>query len=175
MAKSKEELKSLIDSLNKQHNDLRISNSFDLLVVFGLMHKYFDAGYRKTKLKRTQVMILSYILANGGTTTPSELRNAVFKSNNAISKSLDGLENLGLIKSSASKADRRLRRATLTEKGLNSLRQILSFRRILFAKATNSLSREEGEQLKSILQKLISDLTELTEKKPKKEKEKFYF
>lgn len=175
MAKRLEELDSLIEELRNQQNDIRIHNSYDLLVVSGLMHKLFDAGYRETGLKRTQVMILSFMLANGGKATPYELRNKVFRSDNAISKSLDTLDKLGLTKSTSSSTDRRIRRVALTEKGLKTVTKILPIRSALFAKAMNSLSREEGEQMQYVLQKLISYLESATSKKSKKNEKRLFF
>lgn len=175
MGKRLEKLDSLIEVLNNQHRDLRISNSYNLLNVFALMHKLFDNGYRKTGLNRTQIMILSYLLAKKGKTTPSELINKVDRSDNAVSKSLDNLDNLGLTKSTRSKTDRRVRCVSLTEKGLDKAEEFLPIRSKLFRKATRSLTREEGEQLQTILQKISNDLLSVIDKKPKRKEKKFYF
>jgi DNA-binding MarR family transcriptional regulator len=175
MTKRSEELETQIEGLKNQHSDLRVSNSYDLLRVSGLLNKHLDIGYRKTKLKRIQVMTLSFILGNGGTMTPTELKSKVFRSDNAICKSLDNLDRLGLTRSSRTKTDRRLRRVTLTEKGLEVTKKILPIRRTLFAQAASPLTQEENEELQRILQKLSDHLLEITGKKPKTKEDKFYF
>lgn len=175
MKKRLEELDSLIEVLSSQQDDLRICNSFDILNVSGLMHKLFDEGYRRTGLKRTQIQILGFILANGGATTLSELRNYVYRSDNALSKSLDSLDRLGMTKSTQSKTDRRRRRTAITKNGLDVMKEILPIRNSLFTEATNSLTREEGERLRSILQTLSDHLALITSKKRDKKKKKLYF
>ena len=137
MFKNNEEFKELTEVLQEQHNDLHIRNSFGLLRTAGLMDKFLDLGYRKTKLKRIQILILSFMLANGGVMTPTELKTKVFRSDNAISKTLDNLDKLGLTRSSGTKADRRLRKVTLTDKGMKTIREFLPTRADLFIKATD--------------------------------------
>jgi DNA-binding MarR family transcriptional regulator len=175
LIKNKEDLKQLTELLKEQHDDLRIRNSFDLLRVSGLMDRFLDIGYRKTRLKRIQILILSIMVANGGVMTPTELKTKVFRSDNAISKTLDNLDKLGLTRSSGTKADRRLRKVTLTEKGMKTIKMILPVRADLFIKATSSLTKEESEALESILQKIMDHLLEITGKREQTKKEKFFF
>jgi DNA-binding MarR family transcriptional regulator len=175
MEKNLKKLKPLTEVLNEQHEDLRIRNTDNVLIMYGLVHRLFDVGYRKTGLNRTQVMILSYMLSNGGSATPSELINKVDRSDNAICKSLDTLDALGLTESNQSKTDRRFRSVSLTEKGLNKVEEILPIRRRLFRKVMSTLTREEQEQLDPILSKLIDYLLQITEKKRKKKDKKVYF
>jgi DNA-binding MarR family transcriptional regulator len=172
LIKNKEDLKELTDLLMEQEEDIHIRNSFDILRVSGLMDKFLDNGYRKTKLKTIQIRILSVMLANGGTMTPTELKTKVFRSENAISKTLDNLDNLGLTRSSHTKTDRRLRKVTLTEKGLKTLKKLLPIRAELFVQAANPLTKEESEALETILQKLMNNLLEIT---GDENKEKLFF
>lgn len=165
MAKRSDKLESLIEVLDEQHKDYKVNDAYNFLRICGLMHKLFDVNYRKTGLNRTQIMILSFILANGGTVTPSELLNKVDRSDNAISKSLDNLDKLGLTKSTRTKTDRRYRRVALTEQGLDKLKEILPIRRRLFRRAFKPLTREEGEQLDLILQKILNHLLLVVYKK----------
>ena len=169
------ELESSANSLRDQHSDVRVDNSYDLLRASAILNNYLKLGYRKIKLKQNHVILICFLLANGGTMTPTELKTRVFRSNNAISKSLDGLDKLGLTKSSRSKSDRRLRRVTLTEKGLRMAKEILPVRRALFTKATSCLNQEERKVFQSILEKLMSHLLSITGKAPKSQTKEFYF
>jgi DNA-binding MarR family transcriptional regulator len=175
MPKRLEELEPLVESLKKQHSDLGVDNSFSILRVSGLLDKFLDLKYRTTGLKRAQIMILFFLLANGGTMTPTELKSKVFRSDNAISKSLDNLDKLGLTKSSRTKTDRRLRKVTFTEKGLNLIKEILPLRGQLFSQATSILNKKESEELQAILQKVMDHLLKISGKKPVKKKNNIYF
>ena len=175
MLKRLEQLDPLIESLKNQNEDLRISNSFYLLRVAALIDRTLDNGYRKIKLKRIQIMILSFMLANGGTITPTELKSKVFRSDNAISKSLDNLDKLGLTRSSGTKADRRIRQVKLTEKGLEVIKEMLPVRKMIFSDATGILSKKESEELQAILRKLIDHLLQMSSSKTLNNKDKLIF
>ncbi len=175
MTKNSKELKSMADDLRNQHKDLRVDNSYDLLRTAAMLNNFLNKGYRKLGMKQNQAILLSFMLANGGVMTPTELQNKVFRTNNAIGSSLDSLDKLGLTKSSTSKTDRRLRRVTLTEKGLEVIKRMLPIRRNLFIKPTSCLNKEELETLQRLLEKLENHLLDLTRKKPKLKSEKFYF
>jgi len=175
MTRNLKELETLANSLRNQHNDLRVDNTYDILRTSAIINGFLNASYRKVRMKQNQVILLSFLLANGGVMTPTELKTKVFRSNNAIGSSLDGLDKLGLTKSSGSKTDRRLRRVTLTEKGLEMVKQILPVRRTLFTKATSCLNQEEQQALQSILEKLENHLLGTTRKIPKPKTKKFYF
>lgn len=174
MRKHLQNLEALTEALQEQRNSIRIDNAFELLRVSGLLDKYLDLGFRKLMLKRNQVMILNFILGNGGTMTPTELKNKVFRSDNAISMTLDTLDKIGLTRSSRTKVDRRLRRVTLTEAGLKALEKIVPIRRYLFEEAMSTLTPEESRELKAILEKIMDHLFELTGKKNKEKSETFF-
>lgn len=175
MKKRLAEIESLASNLKEQHDDLRVDNSYDLLRASAILNKYLHMGYKKINMKQNQVILLSFLLANGGTMTPTELRKKVFRTDNAISHSLDNLDKLGLTKSSGSKNDRRLRRVTLTDKGLEAVKQILPIRYSLFSKATSCLNQDEAKALQSILAKLENHLTDITGKKSKPKAKKLVF
>ena len=175
MKKSTKEIETLATSLKDQHQDMRVDNSYDLLRAAAILNKYLLAGYKKIKLKQNQVILLCFLLTNGGTITPTELKQKVFRTDNAISHSLDHLDKLGFTRSSGSKEDRRHRKVTLTEKGLEAIKQILPVRLALFTKATSCLNEEETRTLQSILEKLENHLLKITTKKPRQKKLKVVF
>jgi DNA-binding MarR family transcriptional regulator len=159
--KDKKYLEQFTELIKNQNSDLHIRNTINLLRIAALMDKYFDKSYRKTKLRRNQIKILNYLLANGGTMTPSELKDTIIRSGNATSKTLDYLDKHGFTRSSKSKNDRRLRKVALTTKGLTILEKLLPIRSKIFFKATSSLNQEESEAMESMLQKINTDLLKL--------------
>lgn len=175
MAGQSKEIDNLVKTLQDQHNDLRVDNSYNLLRASAMLNRNLNSAYSKINLKQNQVILLSFLLANGGTMTPTELKKRVFRSNNAISKSLDGLDKLKLTRSSRSKKDRRLRRVTLTEKGLEVLTEILPIRYTVFASATDCLNEKEAKAFQVILEKLEKHLISLEGKKQGVETTKFLF
>lgn len=173
------EIEELIEELNlelnTQHQEIGPSITFNYLLVAALLDRYLTKGFEITGLKRTQIMILSYLLSAGGSLVSKELRSKLIRSNNAISKSLDGLDKLGLTKSTGSKIDRRIRKVTITKKGLKQLKTILTIRREIFAKATQNLNKKDAEALNSILPKMEMYLRELASNKKNINQEQRYF
>lgn len=161
--------------LNSQHQEIGPAIAFNYLLVGALLDRYLTIGFQKTGLTRTQIMILSYLLSAGGSLVSKELRSKLIRSNNAISKALDGLDKLKLTKSTGSKIDRRYREVKLTKKGLKQLKTILTIRHELFAKATQNLNKEDAEALVSVLPKMEIYLRKLASKKKTGNQEQLYF
>ena len=99
MKNQSKRLVSLAKSLRDQHNDLNVDNTYNFLRASEILNSYLTNGFKKNGLNRTQVMILHFLLASGGSTTPTQMRNQIFRSMNAISKSMDSLDKMGLTKS----------------------------------------------------------------------------
>ena len=175
MKQNAKQIENLASSLEGQHKDIGIDNTYDLLRTSAIINSYLGVSYRKIKMKQNQVIILSFLLANGGAMTPTELKTKVFRSNNAIGSSLDSLDRLGLTKSLRVKTDRRVRRVALTDKGLEAIKQILPLRHTLFAKVTSCLNKQEQKTLQSILEKLENHLLDITRKKPGQKTKKLFF
>jgi DNA-binding MarR family transcriptional regulator len=66
---------------------------------------------------------------------------------------------MGLTRSSSTKKDRRKRKVTLTEKGLEQLEKIVTIRGILFSQATSCLTKEQAKELRLFLIQLENHLT----------------
>ena len=164
MRKHLKKMESLAESLISQHKDINIDNSFHFLRVSALFSKFLNDEFHKAGLNRTQIMILSFLLVNNGIMTPTEFQRTTFRSINAISKSVDTLDKLGLTKSSNLRTDRRKRRITLTEKGLELLEKILTVRHDLFIQATNCLNKEQAKEFQRILILLENHLIDIVGK-----------
>ena len=76
-------------------------------------------------------------------------------------RSLDSLDKLGLTVSSRTKKDRRLRKVSLTDKGLDLLEKSLPMRREIFTQATSCLDDDEGQELREMLGRMYIHMLEL--------------
>jgi len=175
MEKHSEKLAYLANSLLDQHKDLHVDNTYNFLRASEILNNYLTDGFKKNGLNRTQVIILHFLLASGGSATPTQMRSRIFRSMNAISKSMDSLDKMGLTKSKRSKSDRRERQVSLTEEGLKVMEQILPVRRDLFTLATNCLNQGDAEVFNSILSKMENHLIKISKKPPKSRQNKLYF
>jgi MarR family transcriptional regulator, 2-MHQ and catechol-resistance regulon repressor len=168
-------IQGLDTKLRKQHDDISVDNTYTFLRISEALDIFLTRGFKKNGLNRTQVIILHFLLANGGTTTPTQIKNTIFRSINAISKSMDSLDKMGLTKSKRSKKDRRERQVSLTLEGIKMLEEILPLRKELFSKATNCLKQGDPETFKLLLNKIENHLLNKIRKSPKSGQNKLYF
>jgi len=176
MEKHSEKLARLNKNLRNQHKDLNVDNTYNFLRVSEMLNDYLTIGFnRKNGLNRTQIMILHFLLASGGSTTPTKMKRLIFRSMNAISKSMDSLDEMGLTKSIRPKTDRRERQVILTDEGLEMMKQILPIRKNLFTWATNCLSQCEAEAFGSLLSQMENYLLNITKDSFKSMQKKLYF
>ncbi|MDY8137460.1 MarR family winged helix-turn-helix transcriptional regulator [Aquimarina sp. 2201CG5-10] len=90
--------------------------------------------------------------------TPKQLMKSVLITSGSMTALLNRLTKLGLIYRIVDKKDKRIRRAVLTNKGINTIDNAIKLR---FEEANNSTSimnSQEKEQLKMLLKKLLSNL-----------------
>jgi len=156
-----ERLDSLAKRLRVQANDLRFDNFLSFIYTFEIVNKYLDNELRKSGLNRTQMSILHILIARGGTLTPTELSRRVTRSKHATTRAVDSLETLGLTRSAGTRSDRRLRRVTITEKGLDLVEQTMVLRHKIGSQAMQCLNQEEAEAFQTILKRFRKHVTEL--------------
>jgi len=159
-----ERLNSLAKRLRVQANDLRFDNFLSFIYTSEIVNKYLDTELKKFGLNRTQMSILHILIVRGGTLTPTDLSHRITRSKHATTKAVDSLENLGLTKSARTKLDRRLRRVTITEKGLDQVEQTMSLRRTIGSQAMQFLDQENAEAFQAILRRFREHVIQLTGK-----------
>ena len=146
-----ERLDSLAKRLRVQANDLRFDNFLSFIYTSEIVNKYLDTELRKFGINRTQMSILHILIVRGGTLTPTDLSRRITRSKHATTKAVDSLEELGLTKSTSTKRDRRLRKVTITEKGLDLVEQTMSLRHTIGSQAMQFLDRDNAEAFQVIL------------------------
>jgi len=159
-----ERLDALAKRLRVQANDLRFDNFLSFIYTFEIVNKYLDNELRKSGLNRTQMSILHILIIRGGTLTPTELSYRITRSKHATTKAVDSLESLGLTRSSGTKQDRRLRKVSITEKGLDLVEQTMSLRHTIASQAMQCLDQEEAESFQIILRRFRKHVLHLMEK-----------
>lgn len=163
MKKDKEKLVSLAERLKSQHQDLNVYNFLSFIYTADVVNKYMETEIRKTGLDRTKLGILHFLLANNSTMTPTELSNSTLRSKDTITKAIDILDKLGLTRSTRSRSDRRLRKVSITSKGLDLMERFMPIRQQLFARAMGFLKPEDARAIRSILKQVREHILKLIE------------
>ena len=156
-------LDSLARRLRIQANDLKFDNFLSFIYTFEIVNKYLDNELKKCGLNRTQMNILHILIARGGTLTPTELSRRITRSKHATTRAVDSLETLGLTRSAGTRSDRRLRRVTITEKGLDLVEQTMSLRHKIGSQAMQCLNQDEAEAFQTILKRFRKHVLQLME------------
>ena len=163
MKVNSQRLDSLARRLRVQANDLRFDNFLSFIYTFEIVNKYLDNELKKFSLNRTQMNILHILIARGGTLTPTELSRRITRSKHATTRAVDSLEMLGLTRSARTRRDRRLRKVTITEKGLDLVEQTMSLRHNIGSQAMQCLNQEEAEAFQTILKRFRKHVLQLME------------
>jgi MarR family 2-MHQ and catechol resistance regulon transcriptional repressor len=156
-----ERLDLLAKRLRVQANDLKFDNFLSFIYTSEIVNRYLDNELKKFGINRTQMGILHILIARGGILTPTELSRRITRSKHATTKSIDSLEVLGLTKSARTRSDRRLRKVTITEKGLDLVEQTMSLRHKIGSQAMQFLNDKEAEKFQNILRRFRKHVIEL--------------
>ncbi len=148
-------LESLADDLRAQADDLRVDNFLSFIYTADLVNRYLNIALRKYNLNRTQMSILHFLITHGGTLTPTELSRRVFRSKHAVTKAVDGLEQEGLVqREGATMKDRRLRKVSITRKGLDIVKNTMPVRQEISSRAMSCLSEAQAMAFTTTLKQL---------------------
>jgi DNA-binding MarR family transcriptional regulator len=154
----------LAKTLRKQQREPHLRNFRDLLTTGHLVEKYVDI-MEDTKgtvsYNSTEKLIMYLILLKCDYMTPTEISKIALRPIDTINKSIDGLSKKGIIKSSQSKTDRRIRKVILSDKGLESIEKILPVRALVFHQAMETFSNDEAKLFTAFLKRLREQMVQV--------------
>ena len=149
-----ESIDTLAREIKAGANDMRNDNFLSLIYTSEIVNKVMNSQLHKEGINWTRIGILSHLVTNGGTLTPTELSRRVLRSKHAITGAIDRLEQEGLVKREGTDTDRRVRKVTITRKGLNVLKKKIPVGRDFGLKAMSCLDEKEAQALSQILKRL---------------------
>ena len=113
-----QELQSIADEIREQAAQLRILTFLSFIYTADVVNRYLDMEVARYPVGRTGFSVLHNLVLHGGTMTPTNLSKRVFRSKHAVTRVVDKLEALGFVKRDAIGQDRRVRKVSITKKGL---------------------------------------------------------
>lgn len=151
---NKESLQSLAAEIKQIGEVVRLDSLILLMYAAEMVNKYLDSQMKKYAQDQTRMNILYLLIANGGIMTPTNISERVYRSKHAITRAIDILETNNLVKREASRNDRRSINVTITESGINLVKESLPDLQRASSIATSCLTNEQAEGLKTLLRKL---------------------
>ena len=117
-----------------------------------------DLATKRYGINQTMLSILYTLATHGGVLTPTDLSKRVFRTKQAITLAVDGLEGAGLVKREPIGTDRRIRRIRMTERSSALIKKTLADRRKLIYGIMSCLQPEEAETMSQTLEKLMEEM-----------------
>ncbi len=115
---SDHELQSMADEIREQAAQLRVLTFLSFIYTSDVVNRYLDIEIARYPVGRTGFSVLHNLVLHGGTMTPTNLSQRIFRSKHAVTRVVDRLEKLGFVKRGAIGKDRRVRKVHITEEGL---------------------------------------------------------
>ncbi len=115
---SNHELKSMADEIREQAAQLRVLTFLSFVYTAEVVSRYLDIELAVYPIGRTGFSVLHNLVLHGGTMTPTNLSERIFRSKHAVTRVVDKLEKLGFVQRAAIGRDRRVRKVSITKEGL---------------------------------------------------------
>ena len=151
-------VESLASDIKALVGDLRFNTGLQILYAGSLMDKYIDVIARKYGHNRSRLDILHALVIKGGVMKPSDLSKSTFRSKQAVTRIIDGLERDGLVKRELVGKDHRTKRVIITREGLESTNTFVSETLETRNPAVAKLSREQLQVLNTLLRQVRKEL-----------------
>lgn len=133
-----------------------LDSNYNLYLLLYLTHTaLFNARYREIKefgLTSMEMALLTVVDGLGDAATPSEISRWMMRRRPTVSGLLDRMERNGLVRRSARRDSRKLKRVTMTEKGRKALNKARE--KDIWQTIIGSMSDDDFKQLWSLLEKL---------------------
>ena len=152
------DINTLAQEIKMLSREMRHDTFLSIITTADVVNRYLIIELRRARSHSTRYAILNALITHDGNMTPTVLSKAVFRSKYNITRVVDKLERDGLVKRGSSSTDRRVRRITITPKGIDFIRETMPERREIAAKVTSFLNRDEMDTLRNILKRLRKHL-----------------
>jgi DNA-binding MarR family transcriptional regulator len=154
LEKNKESIESLAIEIKEIAEIVRLNSLILLMYAADAVSRYLEPLMKKYVQDQTRINILFLLIASGGSMTPTNISERVYRSKHAITRAIDILERDNLVKRGPSKSDRRSINITITENGINLVKECLPDLQRASSIATSCLTNEQVKELNTISRKL---------------------
>jgi DNA-binding MarR family transcriptional regulator len=152
------EIEPLAAEIREQASELQGEIFLSFSYTADVFNRHLDVELAKRDSSRTRFGILHNLITHGGSMTPTEIAKRVFRSKHAVTRAIDVLEKDGLVRRGSVRGDRRLRKVSVTKKGLRLIADNMYDRRQMSQEAMACLNQRQSEELKVILEKFRKHL-----------------
>jgi DNA-binding MarR family transcriptional regulator len=139
--------------------------NFWLCVTFAdTIMRYLEITMKKDDISPLHNIAMHHLVRAGGSLTPTQLSEAMFRSKHSVTKIMDNLEKEGFIVRDFSSQDRRVTIMRVTAAGLDYVKKSQHKGEIRAKQVIDCLNNGEQEKLASLTAKMNSRMTGILEK-----------
>ena len=149
---------AVAEDLKQTARDLRVDTLLAFIRTAEIVNRYLDIELSKYGASRARSSILNVLITGGGSMRPTDLSRKLFRSKHTITRVIDSLEKEGLVRREPIGEDRRTRKVTITEKGLEFVKGTVFHRQDISYRAFSWLDKEQTQELNSMLTQLRKHL-----------------
>lgn len=148
-------IESMAADIRAQARQLRVDTFLSFIYTADIVNRYLDIQITKLPVSRTGFSVLHNLILRGGSMTPTEISKRVFRSKHAVTRIVDTLEKQDLVKREPIGEDRRIRRVSITRKGLELVkRSSAEGRQQISHEVFVPLDQKQVEELNSTLRQI---------------------
>jgi len=155
-----EYIETLASQLLSQEDNPLFATLHCFLDTFDIINKYIVQDLRDQPISFAAFNVLHLLIINKGTMMPTEISNGTWRSKHAVTKIIDTLEKMNMVKRlDIEGEDRRVRKVAITKKGLDLVNSfsVHSSARV-GQQVFRSFNEEDLKLLMSLLQRLKDDV-----------------
>lgn len=154
--------------MTETEGKLRLGAFLSLVRSTNVFMRYRTVEFRRHDSTSMRMMLMNALYLNGGSMTPTELSECVFRSRHSITSMVDTLERQGLVRRESNLEDRRSITVMLTPEGSQLFERMLPVGYEIGQRALSCLSGDEVVKLRMLFKRVREHLlTQITESETK--------
>jgi DNA-binding MarR family transcriptional regulator len=151
-------LEALSEEINRISQEMSISSVIAITVTDEVILDYLHREWNRTESTRAGFRILNILIKNNGFMRFTDMSKKVFRSKCAVSRVVDNLEKAGLVIREQVSNDRREKRISITEKGIEYIDATMHQRREISKHIMEGITEKEIKDLISTLKKIRKNI-----------------
>ncbi len=144
---NKIELKALSREINRISQEVQMASVIAINSTEEIIADFQKREWNRTESTRAGFRILNILTKYGGHMRFTDISKKVFRSKCAVSRVINNLEKARLVKREQVSKDRREKRISITEKGIEYIDATMHQRRLIGRQIMSCLNEKEMEQL----------------------------
>ncbi|OGO19911.1 MAG: hypothetical protein A2144_12745 [Chloroflexi bacterium RBG_16_50_9] len=148
------EIQLVKDELGRQSQDWAVEANHLIFHAANALEAYVNKNHLKYGVSQRGIAILHLLVENDGKLPQKRLTRLLNRTKQAVTSALANLEKRHLVVREEGGRDHRRRSVRITEEGLKIAQECLPLRKQFYLTFMSSVSREEGQQLSAVLNKL---------------------